>query len=393
MHNFCIKARLLVILITYLTIFSFQSKGQVYNDDQLILEGSITNIQDTIPYVYANLLGKKTDSAKVINGKYKFVWNTSIPVFITLLCKSPAHPEAYTKNNIVTFLTEPTTVYISSTLRFSNIKVSKSKAYIEYLELEEISGYYRKQLSVLFSKLKKINESSANLQKRVQVERTIDSVKHAMCGRYLKYITQHPQSLIKCYALAMASGYMKETDIPQVTAIYNQLPELQQLSYEGKSISQNLKKFSIKLNSDAPLLKLKDTSGATVTLNSYKEKLVLLDFWASWCIPCRKETPLLVELYHKYKNKGFEIVSVSLDSDRQKWAQAIKTDKMIWTNISDLQAWESEAVKKYKIYKIPNNFLINPSGKIIAKDVHGAQLKILIDEYLNSLQVPTIQNY
>jgi thiol-disulfide isomerase/thioredoxin len=116
--------------------------------------------------------------------------------------------------------------------------------------------------------------------------------------------------------------------------------------------------------------------GHIVKLADYKGKYVLIDFWASWCGPCRRENPNLVKTYAEYHPKGFEILGISLDKkeDRQKWLDAIHKDGLTWTQVSDLQGWDNAAAKAYNVQAIPMNYLLDPNGKIIGKYLRGQNL-------------------
>ena len=148
-------------------------------------------------------------------------------------------------------------------------------------------------------------------------------------------------------------------------------------------------KEGLEIGNIAPDLKLESPSGKKHKLSSLKGKYVLIDFWASWCGPCRQENPNLVTAYEKYKKatfkkgKGFEIYSVSLDNNEDTWKAAIKRDKLSWKyHVSELGGWYSESVKLYKIKSIPQSFLINPKGKIVAKNLRGRKLHTTLDRYV-----------
>ena len=126
-----------------------------------------------------------------------------------------------------------------------------------------------------------------------------------------------------------------------------------------------------------------DMLGSSVKLSSFRGKYVLLDFWASWCLPCRRENPNLVNLYHRYSNKNFTIISVSIDWDKQDWLQAITKDNMTWINVSELKGSKGSLVTKmYGVMSIPDNYLIDPYGKIIGKRLLGDELNMRLENLL-----------
>ena len=127
---------------------------------------------------------------------------------------------------------------------------------------------------------------------------------------------------------------------------------------------------------------LPSVNGDTIKLSSLKGKVVLLDFWASWCPPCRKEMPGLVETYKKYSKKGFEIVGVSLDKDKDAWLGGVKEMKMEWKQLSDLKFWDSEGAAIYGVNSIPHTVLFDKEGIIVAKDLHGDALNAKLAELI-----------
>ncbi|MDF2517231.1 MAG: hypothetical protein K0R59_2527 [Sphingobacterium sp.] len=155
----------------------------------------------------------------------------------------------------------------------------------------------------------------------------------------------------------------------------------------GKVIPLQLEaQFKTKVGQQAPDLTLNNPEGKAVKISDYLGKHLLLDFWASWCGPCRAENPNLVKAYQKYHDKGFEILGISLDDAARKdaWVEAIKKDNLLWPQVSDLKGWDSLAAKIYGINAIPASFLLDPEGRIIARDLRGDDLhdllkKIFID--------------
>lgn len=134
------------------------------------------------------------------------------------------------------------------------------------------------------------------------------------------------------------------------------------------------------INQAAPDFYIKDVNGKKVILDDFKGKTIVLDFWASWCTPCRAQARELIPVYEKYKSLGFEVIGVSLDTDASAWKRAINADKYTWTNISDMKGFESSVIKKYGIVAIPGNFIIDNKGVVVAMDLHGKLLEKKLSE-------------
>jgi peroxiredoxin len=160
---------------------------------------------------------------------------------------------------------------------------------------------------------------------------------------------------------------IKEMNDRQVALAKQKSEQVQETNWVGKQ---------------APELSLPDINGNEIKLSSYKGKYVLVDFWASWCLPCRKENPNVVHAYNKYKDKNFTIFGVSLDKEKEDWLEAIQRDKLSWTHVSDLQEWKSVAVSAYGVSAIPFNVLVDPGGTVIAQSLRGTELERKLDEVL-----------
>ena len=151
-------------------------------------------------------------------------------------------------------------------------------------------------------------------------------------------------------------------------------PEVQQSMY-GKYIREQIDNGKVgAVGTEAMDFVQTDTSGIPVSLSSFKGKYVLVDFWASWCKPCRMENPNVVAAYERFKAKNFTVLGVSLDRSRDAWVKAIQDDKLAWSQVSDLKFWNNAVAMQYRIQQIPQNFLIDPNGKIVGKNLRGTDL-------------------
>jgi len=151
-----------------------------------------------------------------------------------------------------------------------------------------------------------------------------------------------------------------------------------------KKVSEKIEKLeAVEIGKMAPDFTMNDAEGNPVALSSFKGKYLLIDFWASWCGPCRRENPHVVELYAEFKDKGFDILGVSLDQKKDAWLKAIEDDKLTWNHVSDLKGWGNEAAKLYAVSGIPHTVLLDKEGKIIAKNLRGDDLRNKVAELLN----------
>lgn len=196
-----------------------------------------------------------------------------------------------------------------------------------------------------------------------------------------RYVREHPNSIISAYILSVySSTWGKDT----TTVLYNRLSdELKNSSY-GKSIAN-----FISLNKDIKIgdkyidFSQEDTQNKIVKISDFTDKIVLLEFWGSWCGPCRKSNPELVKIYNEFRDKGFEIFGVGAETKRELWIKAIEKDKLTWTNVTDLKGDKNEAALIYGVSYYPTNFLIDKTGTIIARDLKGDKLRKKLKELLD----------
>ncbi len=190
-----------------------------------------------------------------------------------------------------------------------------------------------------------------------------------------------PQMGTKLVALWATNFLPAETELATLDEVGERFKKVRPNHPQVKPFLENLKRIKgANVGSDAPEINLPSPTGQLLSLSSLRGKYVLLDFWASWCGPCRQENPNVVKTYAKYKDSGFEILGVSLDKDKNAWLKAIENDQLVWKHVSDLQYWNSVAAQAYGVNAIPMTFLVGPDGKIVAKGLRGPSLeKFLAD--------------
>ncbi|MBL7766798.1 MAG: AhpC/TSA family protein [Chitinophagaceae bacterium] len=245
---------------------------------------------------------------------------------------------------------------------------------------QEIYNSFLQQCKPVFGQMDSIgkiaaaNEDDETLLGNLQTEFfRLDSI---LKGIQVKFIDQNKNSVATAF---IAINYLNEKSgktLEEVEKVYQSLEPAIQKTYYGKKLAEMAKQMQgTAIGQPAPDFTLNDVNGKPVSLSSFKGKVILLDFWASWCGPCRGENPHVVEAYKQFHEKGFDVLGVSLDDDKEDWLTAIEKDHLTWTHVSDLKGWSSAAATQYGIQSIPTNFLLDKDGKIIAKDLRGDALK------------------
>jgi peroxiredoxin len=213
------------------------------------------------------------------------------------------------------------------------------------------------------------------------LEKQLDSIQVEMTGLQKNFVKTNPRSYVSPSILVGLSYEMEAEEIESmVNGLDTSIAALPQI----KSLKERVVMMkAVAVGQKAPDFTLSDVNGNPVALSTkIGSKLLLIDFWAAWCNPCRQENPNVVKVYNEFHKKGFDVFGVSLDQKKEAWVKAIADDKLTWTHVSDLQYWNNAAAKLYAVNSIPANFLLDETGKIIGKNLRGEALYNKVNEVL-----------
>jgi peroxiredoxin len=337
--------------------------------------------------IYQLGANKVTDSVQVINGSFNFKGNIIYPVGAVIVMDPTGmglDRLGMSADNL-TFYLDKGQFAISS-------PDSIAKAQITGLRINDDNKKLMAQLTPIIEKAKSLaaekNAATAAQRNSAEFQNTIIGKQKELQAEQkaaLKiFIASNPDSYLSLLALYSVGG--PSPDPAELDPLYSSLTERLKNTETGKVFKSTLDGLRVTaIGAIAPDFSQADVNGAPVKLSSFRGKYVLIDFWASWCGPCREENPNVVKVYNKYKEKNFTILGVSLDKSegRDNWIAAIKSDGLRWTQVSDLKFWGNEVAALYKVSAIPSNFLIDPNGRIVAKDLRGADLENKLKQLLD----------
>jgi peroxiredoxin len=362
-----------------LAAFCIQTNAQ----EKFTIKGDVSKVKLPVAKVYLSYYadGKSTtDSSDVVNGKYNFTGSLGDPLMASLRVKYQEDPNAKTiravsyNRDIKQLFLENAKISVVSTDSFANAAIKGSKAHAEFVgweamlkEENKVSGELNKQYNEFYKQ--KNQPGMDSLDAEFDKLTAIKNVKNK------KYLSENPASPIAMFIFRQFVGYDINAD--EAEPVFLSLSEKLRSGPAGKEMAEKIeiaKKTGV--GRMAMDFTQNDTLGNPVSLSSFKGKYVLIDFWASWCGPCRQENPNVVKAFNNYKEKGFTVLGVSLDQPnaKDKWMKAIHDDNLTWTQVSDLKFWGNAVAVQYGIQAIPQNFLIDPQGKIIGKNLRGEAL-------------------
>lgn len=309
------------------------------------------------------------DSANFVNGEFKLRGKLIEPDFYYLRIGNE-------KNLLGLFLENSKILVTAHVDSISKGIIEGSSIQNQYNDYKDSQALYKQELKEIYKDYK--NAETTEIKDAAEAK--YDSVDNIAREAALQYIETINTSILAPYILRRELIYYM--DLSQLEDITNKLsPELKDNKYAKQLYEHIATLRSLQPGMPAPLFTQNDTVGNPINLADFKGNYLLIDFWASWCGPCRRANPTVVEVFNKYSPKNFTILGVSMDDDKEKWMKAIADDGLTWTQVSTLEGWGNPLAKMYGVNSIPHAILIDPEGNIVERGIHAGDL----DELLASL--------
>lgn len=364
------------LIVALLAISIFASCDiQQKDTSQFTITGSIDSTYSNQVYLLKREDGKwvNLDTVAAVNGAFKFTGSIEMPELYYIQAEGvKGYSSLFAESSAIGFK--------SSLEDFRNAQISGSASQQVYDDFQNQADAISKKQEEAWRNIK--NAQQAENEEEVQKwEQVFDDLDVEYKQFILDYAKTNNTSVVSAYVVLRNAYYFDETDLEPVVANFD--PSIANSTYV-KSLSdrvETLKKVAI--GNPAIDFTMNDADGNPVALSSLYGKYLLVDFWASWCGPCRQENPNVVAVYNDYKDKGFDVYGVSFDDNKEKWLKAVEDDQLTWNHVSDLKGWGNAAGKLYAINSIPSNILLDPDGKIIGKNLRGEDLRNKIAELLD----------
>lgn len=365
---------ILIFFLAIMTISVVQARQNTPGHYAIV--GQFANASSVKVFITAKSNYSKFSDSTLTDVKGNFVFRGQVSEPQPFTLKFSDQPAVYN------FFVDNTTIKLSGDAK----KIKDSKAigphdqviFDEYKNLNRQLLDYQEKLNLSMSGNTKTHAKEMKALLQVNRQKLMDSLSRI----YEAFLRKYPGSAVAVYVM---DNLISERSVNSADSLMHLIEQTPAGEYPTSKRLRTLlnSKLSRQPGKPASDFSQPDTSGIAYRLSDFKGKYVFVDFWASWCIPCRTENPNVINAYNRFKDKNFTVISVSLDANKSSWVKAIKEDKLPWLQLSDLKALDNLPAKMYGVTAIPSNFLVDPNGKIIAADVRGLELEYILEATLN----------
>ena len=364
--------QLFFALLTSIILWS--CSNQEKKDYNFSVTATLTGDYSGNAYLYKRQAGEwlKLDSALVQNNTFRFEGTIDFPELYYIQLDNEDHFTSF-------FVDKADITFTADMADFTNPSITGSKSHDEYKAFEEKNKEFDNQMEEIYQYMKQAGEDGNTEAEKIW-ETKLDSIDAMLKSFILENAKTNNTSVVAAYFVLRNSYYYNESDLEPVVTNFD--PSISGSEYVSKLAERVRILKSVAVGQPAVDFTMEDMEGNPKSLSSLHGKYLLVDFWASWCGPCRRENPNVVAAYTKYNGLGFDILGVSFDKDKDKWLEAVSADGLTWHHVSDLKGWGNEAGKLYAVNSIPANVLLDPQGIIIAKDLRGEDLLNKLEELL-----------
>lgn len=357
------------------------------NNETFTLKGTIGDWNDpaTLYLSYWSDGNENLDTIQLRKGNFSFTGNITEPAPARLILdySGEGMGQAAQAGHILYLYLDNGTIKLNSPDSLQNSTFIDSpindehQQYLAYIggQIQDLAA--RMNQKVMQATPEQLNDTAFTEQLNREYRQLLDE----RSQKQQQYVRDHPDSYFSIEALS--ESVSSEFDAEVIEPLFLSISEKHRGTFTGKAFAQRIEAAkTIAIGKKAPDFTQNDPNGNPVSLSDFQGQYLLLDFWASWCGPCRQENPNLVKAYAAYNDKGFEILGVSLDNNdgKEAWVKAIEKDGLTWTQVSDLNSWNNEVARLYGVRAVPQSYLINPEGIIIAQNLRGDALEEKLSE-------------
>ncbi|MCK5700964.1 MAG: AhpC/TSA family protein [Cyclobacteriaceae bacterium] len=366
--------KIFLLTIAFATLFFACDSSKNENATSFNLTAEFIGVEDSTP-IYLQLV--KNGELEIVDSA--FLKDSKVKIGATLEAPEMVYLKIGNTRKMVNLFGENGSITVKVNIdSLDKTEVTGSKSHDDMMA-------FSKYMEPVDEKLNGLNEeyraaaANSDTEKINELRDRYEVIREEQITMIKKFVTDNNESFISPFIIRRYLSY--EMEYTELDGLLTNLSPAIHSSKDYQALSERVETLkNVEIGMPAVDFALNDTTGNPIAISAFKGKILLIDFWASWCAPCRQENPNVVKLYNDFRDKGFEIIGVSFDDNRSKWIDAIQQDQLTWPHVSDLKGWQSAAGKLYAINSIPATVLLDRDGNIVAKNLRGDALRKKVEE-------------